>query len=153
MSLSWKAGLTGIIVLATATYAAAEMTSAQHGKPAAVAPGMSMDHAALVARQPMLPGQDAFGAIQEIVVILDADPNTEWSKVDIAALREHLIDMNEVALHAAAAETKLANGVDIAVTGEARTLAAVRRMVPAQARQLQRMNGWSARRLQASARL
>jgi hypothetical protein len=26
-----------------------------------------------------LPGQDAFGAIQEIVAILDADPNTDWS--------------------------------------------------------------------------
>src|SRR5215475_7467525 len=30
---------------------------------------------------PTIPGQDAFGAIQEIVQILDADPNTDWSKV------------------------------------------------------------------------
>jgi len=29
---------------------------------------------------PTMPGQDAFGAIQEIVQILDADPKTDWSK-------------------------------------------------------------------------
>ena len=41
---------------------------------------------------PTMPGQDAFGAIQEIVQILDGDPKTEWSKVDFEALRQHLID-------------------------------------------------------------
>lgn len=55
---------------------------------------------------PMLPGQEAFGAIQEIVNILEADPSTDWSKVDLEALRQHLIDMNEVTLHATVA-TKL----------------------------------------------
>ena len=29
---------------------------------------------------PTMPGQDAFGAIQEIVRMLEADPNTDWSK-------------------------------------------------------------------------
>ena len=32
---------------------------------------------------PTLPGQAAFGAIQEIVAILDSDPKTDWSKVDL----------------------------------------------------------------------
>jgi hypothetical protein len=49
---------------------------------------------------PMQPGQGAFAAIQEIVEILEADPETDWSKVDIGALRQHLIDMDNVALHA-----------------------------------------------------
>jgi hypothetical protein len=47
-------------------------------------------------QQPTLAGQDAFGAIQEIVQILQSDPKTDWSKVNISALRQHLIDMNEV---------------------------------------------------------
>lgn len=47
-------------------------------------------------QQPTLPGQDAFGTIQEIVQILQSDPTTDWSKVNISALRQHLIDMNEV---------------------------------------------------------
>ena len=92
----------------------------------------------------MSPGQDAFGAIQEIVRILDADPTTNWSKVDIGALRQHLIDMNEVTLHAAAEERPLADGVDIAITGEGRTLEAIKRMVPAHAHELN-LIGWTAK--------
>jgi hypothetical protein len=52
---------------------------------------------------PTMPGQDVFGAVQEVVGILDADPKTDWSKVDLEALRQHLIDMNEVTLKADAA--------------------------------------------------
>ena len=36
---------------------------------------------------PTMPGQDTFGAIQEIVRILEADPKTDWSKVNLEALR------------------------------------------------------------------
>jgi hypothetical protein len=36
---------------------------------------------------PTMPGQDAFGAIQEIVRILESDPKTKWSKVNLEALR------------------------------------------------------------------
>ena len=56
------------------------------------------------AGQPTMVGQEAFGAIQEVVQVLEADPTTDWSKVNIAALREHLIDMNEVTLRAVATE-------------------------------------------------
>ena len=79
---------------------------------------------------PTMPGQDAFGTIQEVVQILQADPATDWSKVNIGTLRQHLIDMNEVTLHAAAAERVVENGVEITVTGEGRTLEAIKRMVP-----------------------
>ena len=37
---------------------------------------------------PSEPGQSAFAAIQEIVAMLDSDPETDWSKVDIEALRQ-----------------------------------------------------------------
>src|SRR5579862_5698718 len=74
---------------------------------------------------PTMPGQDAFGAIQQIVEILEADPATDWSKVDIGALRQHLIDMHEVTLHAAVAEQALGNGIELTVTGEGRTLEAI----------------------------
>lgn len=93
---------------------------------------------------PTMPGQDAFGAIQEVVQILEADPTTDWSKVDIAALREHLIDMNEVTLRAAANERMLDNGIEIAVTGEGRTLEAIKRMVPAHVHELAQL-GWNAK--------
>jgi hypothetical protein len=94
--------------------------------------------------QPTMSGQDAFGAIQEVVQILQSDPTTDWSKVNIVALREHLIDMNEVTLHAVATERALDKGVEIAVTGEGRTLEAIKRMVPAHVAELAKL-GWNAR--------
>ena len=90
-----------------------------------------------------MPGQEAFGTIQEIVRLLEADPSTDWSKVDIAALREHLIDMNEVTLRAVAHERMLDGGIEFTVTGAGRTLPAIKRMVPAHVAELRRL-GWNA---------
>jgi hypothetical protein len=92
---------------------------------------------------PTLPGQDAFGAIQEVVGILESDPGTDWSRVDIDALREHLVDMNEVTLHAASRAEPAEGGLRILVTGTGRTLEAIRRMVPAHAREMDGQDGWS----------
>ena len=88
------------------------------------------------------PGQDAFGAVQEIVALLEADPATDWSKVNLDALRVHLIDMNEVALHADAAAERIDGGIRVAVTGTGRTLAAIQRMLPEHAREMNGKNGW-----------
>jgi len=95
---------------------------------------------------PTLPGQDAFGAIQEVVRILEADPNTDWSKVNLEALRQHLIDMNEVTLRAKALAKPTEGGIEAAVTGEGRTVEAIKRMVAAHAQEIERsqLNGWSA---------
>ena len=91
---------------------------------------------------PTQPGQDAFGAVQEIVGMLEADPATDWSKVNLDALRVHLIDMNEVALHADAAVEQIDGGIRVAVTGTGRTLAAIQRMLPEHAREMNGKNGW-----------
>ncbi len=104
-------------------------------------PGMAMPSDTM----PVLPGQDAFGAIQEIVQILEADPATDWSKVDLEALRQHLIDMNEVTLHAEAAPKQINGGLEIAVTGSGRTRVAIRRMIPAYAQMANAYNGWTAK--------
>jgi hypothetical protein len=140
----WTAGLAGIAVAMAAAAAAQMPPHAGPGGPGAMKHGHGAGPPSPVAVQPTMPGQDAFGTIQEIVRMLEADPATDWSKVNIAALREHLIDMNEVTLHAAASEQARADGVEIAVTGEGRILAAIRRMVPAHARELAHL-GWSAR--------
>ena len=94
-----------------------------------------------------MPGQDAFGAIQEIVRVLEADPATDWSKVDLEALRQHLIDMNDVTLNAVAVARPVEGGLEVTVTGSGRTLAAIQRMVPEHAREIGGLNGWSAKAL------
>lgn len=91
---------------------------------------------------PREPGQEMFGTIAEIVRILEASPSTDWSRVNIPALRKHLIDMNELALNAHAHITHLNNGVRIRVTGDGRTLGAIHRMVAMHARTMDRRFGW-----------
>jgi hypothetical protein len=94
---------------------------------------------------PTMPGQDAFGTIQEIVRILESDPKTDWSKVDLEALRQHLIDMNDVTLKSDAKTAPVDGGITVTVTGAGRAVAAIQRMVPAHAAELNKMNGWRAK--------
>lgn len=91
---------------------------------------------------PHMPGQEAFGTVQEIAAILRADPATDWSKVNLDALREHLIEMNEVALNADAKVERIEGGIRVAVTGTGRTLVAIQRMLPAHAQEMNGQDGW-----------
>ena len=77
---------------------------------------------------PTQPGQATFAAIAEIVKILIADPATDWSKVNIAALREHLIDMDDVTMRAQVKQEAVPGGARFTVTGTGRVTAAIRRM-------------------------
>lgn len=81
-------------------------------------------------------GQAAFATIADIVRQLDADPTTDWSRVNIERLRQHLIDMDEVVMHAqvTAADTK--GGARYLVRGGPRTAAAIKRMLTAHASML-----------------
>lgn len=170
----WKTTLAGLAIVATTVYAVAQMApgmngpmaqmhqqmmqgsqqgSQQGGQPGGMREGMHGGmgpHGAMHGQQfgggtlPTSPGQDAFGAIQEVVQILEADPTTDWSKVNISALREHLIDMNEVTLHAAVTEKATDTGIEFAVTGDGRTRDAIKRMVPAHVHELAAL-GWNAK--------
>jgi hypothetical protein len=130
----------GALAFALSGIALAQTAPGHHPMAMGAEPGM---HAGTAT--PTMPGQDAFGAIQEIVLILEADPGTDWSKVNLEALRQHLIDMNEVTLKAAADATAVAGGLAVRVTGSGRTLAAIRRMIPAHAATIDGRNGWSAK--------
>jgi hypothetical protein len=94
---------------------------------------------------PTMPGQDAFGAIAEVVRILEADPSTDWSKVDVERLRQHLIDMNEVILRSSVTQTSVAGGLAIDITGSGRTEQAIRAMVVPHAVELDRMPSFAAK--------
>ncbi len=87
-------------------------------------------------------GQSAFAAIAEIVAILNANPNTDWSKININSLREHLVDMNEVTTKANAKQLVTGNTVTFTVTGKGRTLKAIQTMVIAHSYELDKIDGW-----------
>src|SRR3954453_15544673 len=73
-------------------------------------------------------GQSAFAAIQEIVALLEADPQTDWSKVDIEALRRHLIDMDNVTMGSQITVETVEGGARFVVTGQASTIPSIQRM-------------------------
>jgi hypothetical protein len=88
-------------------------------------------------------GQSAFAAIQEIVAILEADPNTDWSKVDIDALRQHLVDMNAVTLETKVANAPVEGGERFDVTGDGAVSDSIRRMLIAHAATMSGVDGWT----------
>lgn len=79
------------------------------------------------------PGQGAFAALSEVVAVLETDPGTDWSRVDLDGLRAHLIDMDLLATGAAVTTERLPDGLRAVATGNARTALALGRMVPAHA--------------------
>jgi len=87
-------------------------------------------------------GQAAFAAIQEIVGILEADPKTDWSKVNIDALRSHLVDMNAVTLSADVKSESVEGGMKFTVTGAGPVIGSIRRMVTAHAITMGGVNSW-----------
>lgn len=93
---------------------------------------------------PTLPGQDAFGAIAEVVRLLQADAETDWSKVNLERLRQHLIDMNEVVLRSEVKSSQVPGGLAMDITGSPRTARAIRAMVAPHAVELDRMAEWAA---------
>ena len=104
-------------------------------QPTGAARSPAMDHSAHGARSsasaalPKEPGQSAFAAIQEIVELLEADPSTDWSKVNIEGLRRHLTDMNNVTLFAKVRSETIDGGARFTVTGVADVRDSIRRMV------------------------
>ena len=89
-------------------------------------------------------GQAGFAAIAEIVSLLSADPNTDWSKVNINGLREHLVLMDNLVSGAHVKEQEIVGGVSFEVSGSDGVLTAIHQMVPAHALELNKMDEYTA---------
>ena len=107
----------------------------------------TMDHSAsLMADKapgaPIEPGQSAYAALGEAVRIMIADPQTDWAHADVNALRNHLVDMDNVTLHAAVATALLANGATFRVTGDGPTVGSIQRMTRSHFAETDFGKGW-----------
>ena len=103
-------------------------------------PGMPGDRQ--VSSMPTQPGQGAFAAIQEIVGILEANPKTDWSKVNIEALRQHLIDMDNVTLRAEVKSDPVDGGMRFIISGVGPVKELIQRMVMAHAATMNGLGKW-----------
>lgn len=143
------------LLLAFPAFASAQQSVHQHHSGGRPMDAMPMDHLQMMQgggmshhgqRQPNQratePGQAAFAAIQEIVQILEADPKTDWSKVDVEALRQHLIDMNNVTMAARVKSETIEGGTRFIVTGEGAVRDSIRRMTSAHAATMDGVDGW-----------
>lgn len=117
----------------------------QHHMPAGAMPHGGMTHGMHQMHHPMQSGQGAFGAMAEVVRALEADPATDWSKVAMERLRQHLIDMDEVVLRASVKATQVPGGLSMDVTGTGRTVQSIRAMVVPHSAELDAMPAWSAK--------
>jgi hypothetical protein len=91
------------------------------------------------------PGESVFGAVQEALRRLEADPNTDWSAVDVDALRQHLIDMHHVAMHVAVERKAPVDGglrLRVRPTTEA-ARASLDRVLSAHPSMLKQETGWT----------
>lgn len=86
--------------------------------------------------------QSAFAALAEIVEILREDRDTDWSIVDIAALRQHLVDMDLLTTEAKVTGSQSPMGARFEVRGSGDVLEAIRNIVPAHAPFLAAETGW-----------
>jgi hypothetical protein len=135
------------IVSLTATLAALSTAALC---PSALAAQGGMDHSkhaehmAMPASSAMPAGQDVFAAVSAVVAKLEADSTTDWSKVNIEALRRHLIAMNDVALGASVVQTEIPGGARMEITGEGRVAESIRAVFTAHAPELAAMGTYRA---------
>ena len=91
-----------------------------------------------------MPGNEVFGTIQEVVKKLEADPDTDWSKVNLEALRQHLLDMKAFTEEVEVLSNKpFENGVKIQVRPKSqRAGGALKRLFSMHPAMLKKEKGW-----------
>lgn len=128
------------ILLGGATYISAQTAQNDHSQTINHGTHMNYDSSAVSILTE--PGQGAFASLSEIIMVLEADPETDWSQVNLGALRDHLVDMDRLVTRTTVKELELTNGVRALASGDADTIATLRRMVPAHAAELAKDGRW-----------
>jgi hypothetical protein len=132
--------LLGTIVVATFITPAAFAAESEHQNQ-----HMHHDRGPAATTTPLTaPGNDAFAAIQEVVEKLLADPNTDWSRVNLEALRQHLIDMQNFTFHVKVLKQQpIDNGVTFTVKATTPDAAgSLERLFSAHPAILKQESGW-----------
>lgn len=125
-----------IVIVAVVSVVAKEKVEMNHNQ-------HNMNHSQHAGHSKQMPtelGQAGFAAIAEIVSLLSNDPATDWTKVDINGLREHLLFMNQLVSGAIVKEQTITGGRRFTVTGTGTVLEAIQQMVPAHAVELNKMS-------------
>jgi len=92
----------------------------------------------------MEPGNDAFGTIQEVVRKLRENPHTDWSRVNLEALRQHLVDMDNFTKHVSEiSKRNIQSGVELEVRADSEAASqSLARALSAHPRMIKDEFGW-----------
>lgn len=92
------------------------------------------------------PGNAAFAAIREVVETLSDREGTDWSRVDLEALRRHLVDMRRFTTEVEVVDREpVDDGLRVVVRGaSAGASTSIRRALRAHAPMVEKETGWSA---------
>lgn len=90
-------------------------------------------------------GNDAFGSVQEIIMRLRANPKTDWSRVNLEALRQHLVDMRNFTYEVTVLkQTRIKFGLSILLKpNNPQSASSLGRVFLAHPEQLKKETGWT----------
>lgn len=89
-------------------------------------------------------GNDIFGTIQEVVHELEANSDTDWSQVNLEALRQHLLDMKAFTEEVEVLrKSPLEKGIEITVRPQSkRAVQAMKKLLSMHPDMIQQEKGW-----------
>jgi len=110
----------------------------------------NMNHAAMMGRntaptQVVLTesGTDPFATLQEVITALEANPDTSWEKVNIEALRLHLVEMQDMTINVDVKQQHIDNGFQAVVTPTTnRAVKSLTRVLSGHPMQMKAETGW-----------
>ncbi len=129
--------IAGALSSAFAVYAADEHSIEHHQQ-------MTVQNQALPLTEA---GNDIFGTIQEVIANLNANTDTDWDKVNIEALKEHLLDMRDMTVNVEViSQNRIKNGSEILIMPtNKRSIQAMKRVLSAHPAQLKKEINWQMR--------
>jgi len=88
-------------------------------------------------------GTDPFAVIQEVITLLEANPDTDWSMVNIESLRSHLVEMQDMTLNVNVEQEPIKLGFKaIIIPTTNRELQSMIRVLSAHPSQMKKETGW-----------
>ena len=88
-------------------------------------------------------GTDPFAVIQEVIALLEANPDTDWSAVNIEALRLHLVEMQDMTLNVTVEQEPIKLGFKAVITPTTkRALQSMSRIFSAHPSIIKEETGW-----------
>ena len=88
-------------------------------------------------------GTDPFATLQEVITALEANPDTNWEKVNIEALRLHLVEMQDMTINVDVKQQYIDNGFQAVVTPTInRAVKSLTRVLSGHPAQMKAETGW-----------